>query len=107
MQRAGAGEKGVVERAARAREEEAAARAAMAMAPLDSNEVAGLILSSFSESLMRCLMAPCDGFDFDQGESDAVHACFQQHLQDTAWECFAGNAERDADGNIIEDPPRP
>ena len=40
VQRAGAGEKGLVERAARAREEGAAARAAMA--PKDSDEVAGL-----------------------------------------------------------------
>jgi hypothetical protein len=94
-----------VERAARAREEEAAARAAMA--PLDSDEGDGLTPSSFSESFMRFLLAPCDGFDFDQGESNAVHACFQQHLQDTVWECFAENAERDADGNIIEDPPLP
>ena len=40
MQRAGAGEQGVVERAARAREEEAAARAAKE--PVGSGEVAGL-----------------------------------------------------------------
>jgi hypothetical protein len=46
VQRAGAGEQGVVERAARAREEEAAARAAMV--PLDSDEVARLTPSSFS-----------------------------------------------------------
>ena len=77
------------------------------MAPLDSDEVGGLTPSGFGESFMRFLMAPCDGYDFDQGESDAVHECFQQHLQDTAWECFAENAERDADGNIIEDPPHP
>ena len=45
----------------------------------------------------------------------AVHACFQQHLQDTAWELefelqdidWPEYAERDADGNIIEDPPLP
>ena len=99
-QRPGAGEEGVVERAARVWEEEAAARAARVRE--DYGEVAGLTPPSsfFGESLMRSLMAP-----FDQGESDSVHACFQQHLQDTAWEYFAENAEGGVDGNIIGDGP--
>jgi hypothetical protein len=72
--------------------------------PVDSEEEAGLTLSSFSESLMRFLMPPCDGYDFGLRR----HACFRKHLQDTAWECFADeDAERGAVGNIIEETPFP